>query len=693
MITLDYAMRVATTLQSENKLEQAEIIINNILDAHPIRADALHLSGIIAYQRGNIILGIELIQKAIAHHSSVAVFHSNLGEMYRQLKDSHTSILCGKKAVALDPQSATALANLGIAYYDAKQYEQAEDCHQRALAIHPTLCSALNNLGSLYKTSGKTQQAIAFYQRAIAATPHWVEPFNNLGVLFLEQQEFKLACEYLRQAITLTPTFADAQCNLGLAFIGLDHYSEALQHFEKALQLKPEYAESYYGIAKVHLHRHDFILAEANINKAIAIHPQQVEFYSLLAEIYDAQGNPAQAQMYLDYALSIDSTVASLHLSKGTLFMESGEIYKAEEQFLKVAADSTIDNRILAHYCLVQLHKTKIESPHLKALLSLADTLTEVSPSKQEYIYFALGKCYDDLGEWEKAFAYFSQGCNLKRKRISYHISEQMQLTQKLIDCFTQETIEYLRTFANPSALPLFIVGMPRSGTTLVEQILASHPHVHGAGELTYLNDLIQWPVEYQQTTLHYPDNIRQLPPEALQAITDQYLAYVRRISSEALHITDKMPQNFMAIGLIHALFPHAKIIHVKRNPIDTCLSCYTKLFRQGHLYSYDLTELGQYYNCYERIMNHWRHILPAHAFMEVEYENMIHHLDTEAKRLTDYCDLPWDPNCLAFYRSKRQVCTASFMQVREPLYTSSINRWRRFENELAPLIKSLTEV
>lgn len=689
-MSVDEAMHIATQLQSEGKLEQAETILNRILATNPSHAYALHLLGIIAYQVGKITLGIQLIEQAIQSNPNVALFHSNLGEMHRKLKAIHLSIQCGQHAIALDPNSATALSNLGIAYYDAKQYEQAEKCHKQALAINPRLSCSLNNMGSIYKAYGQTKQAIEFYQAAIAASSHFVEPYNNLGAVLLQQQEFKKAFECLRQAIILAPAFAEAHCNLGLILLGLDQCDNALIHFEKALQLKPDYAEAYYGIAKVYLHQHHFTKSEHSIRQAMMKDPQQIEFYNLLAEIYHQQGNDAEALTHLELAQSIDSTLSSLYLSKGNILMEMGEIPTAEEQFLKVTCDPTIDTRVNAHYCLVQLRKIKPDHASFHELLSIANNIQSLDLSKLEYLYFALGKCYDDIGEWTKAFAYFTEGCRLKRQRFTYTIAEQIQFTDKLINCFTQQTIEYLQGFANPSTLPIFIVGMPRSGSTLIEQIVSSHPQVYGAGELKYLNDLIQWPIKNQQTTVYYPENILQLTPEICRAITDKYISYLQHFSPDAIRITDKMPHNFIAIGLIHALLPNAKIIHVKRNPIDTCLSCYTKLFTQGQLYSYELTELAQYYQCYERIMNHWRHILPSNAWLDIEYEVVVNNLETEAKRLIEFCDLAWDPACLTFYQSKRQVRTASFVQVRQPVYTSSVGRWRRYEQELAPLINAL---
>ncbi|MDP1603978.1 MAG: tetratricopeptide repeat protein [Legionella sp.] len=692
MMSVEETMHIAMQLQQTGQLGHAETLLNRLLEMYPAHADALHLLGVIAYQVDKISLSIQFIERAIQSNPHVALFYSNLGEMHRKLNAIPLSIRYGQQAVALDPHSATALSNLGVAYYDAKDYTQAEDCHKRALAINPKLSPSLNNMGSIYKAYNKTEEAIIFYQAAIASSPQFVDPLNNVGALLLLQQEFRQASKYLSQAIILAPTFADAHCNMGLTLLGLEQYDNALLHFEKALQLKPDYTEAYYGIAKAHLHQHHFLASESALRKAIAINPQQVEFYQLLAAIYQEQSNYKQALLYVDHALQIDSTRASSYLSKGHVLMEMGEIIKAEEQFLKSATDPIIDTQVLAHYSLVQLRKVKPDNASLNNLLSIINHGQAVSPSKLEYAYFALGKCHDDMGEWSKAFEYFSLACQIKRTRITYDIAEQIEFTNKLIQCFTQQTIAYLQRFANPSALPIFIVGMPRSGTTLVEHILSSHSHVYGAGELKYLNNLIQQPVKYHQTTLYYPENIQHFSPEIGHAIADNYISHLQRSSPLALRITDKMPYNFIAIGLIHALFPNAKIIHVERHPIDTCLSCYTKLFTQGQLYSYDLTELGQYYQCYERIMDHWRHILPSNAWLDIKYETMVNHFDEEVTRLIDFCGLPWEEACLTFYQSKRQVRTASFAQVRQPVYTSSIERWRRYERELSPLIHVLNQ-
>lgn len=692
MRTVDEMLQLAVHYHQKGKLIEAESILKKLLECYPTHAHALHLLGIITYQANNIVLAIDFIQQAINSNPDIALFHSNLGEMYRRLKQLSSSIESGQRAIGLDPKSASAWSNLGIAYYDVKDYEKAEHCHQQALAINPAQGSSLNNLGSVYKEYEDSKKAIMFYQEAIKACPYMVESYNNLGVVLLSQQEFKQALDYFKQAIVIAPHFVEAHCNVGLAFLHLDQVDDALLYFNKTLHLKPDHADAYYGLSKVCLERQDFIEAENYIRKAIAMNPTQVDFYLVLGAICHERGDHLKALSYLDYASSINANLASIAMSKGGVFMETGDIAQAEEQFLKVTEHPAIDTQLSAHYSLVQLRKIKSDHQSLKSLLSMVDHIDELSPEKQPQVYFALGKCFDDLGKWSEAFEFFKKGCDLKRQRIAYDIQEQLQFTQRMIDCLTPETIDYLRTFANTSTLPIFIVGMPRSGSTLVEQVLASHSLVYGAGELKYFSHLVNTSIEHQGNLLRYPEHLLHLSPDMCRTITNQYLTSLRRFSPGATHITDKMLHNFFLIGIIHALLPNAKIIHVQRNPMDTCFSCYTKLFREAQFYSYDLIELGQYYLCYERVMNHWRQILPVHAWLDIHYEDCVQNLDGEAKRLLDFCNLPWDPACLRFYQATRQVRTASFLQVREPVYTSSVERWRRYEQGLQPLIHTLVQ-
>lgn len=691
-MTIDNAFRLATQLQEEGQLAKAEEILNRILQSNPTHAYALHLLGVIAYQSGDITLAISLIQKALNSDASVELFHRNLGEMYRQLKMLDLSIECGQRAVKLNPYSAVALSNLGVAYYDAKNHRESEICHQRALALNPQQSHSLNNMGSLCKERQDIEEAKRYYKSAIAVSPGYVEPLNNLGAVFIAEQQFSQAIEILKRAIACAPTFADAYCNLGFAYHGLDDEALAFYYFQQALQLRPHYAEVYIGLSKVYNTQSDFEAAERYALKAIELDPSKAEFYQCLAEVYSEKGDAEQAMAYFDRALSIDPGSASAHLSKGNLLIELGEATEAESLLSYAATDRSLATQLSAHCSLIQLHTMTPDDKSMQALLSIAEKHHDLPPNQQEYLHFSLGKCYEDIGEWSTAFEQFSLGCQLKRRRIHYSHEEQQQFVLRIIQTLTKDTIDNLRASANASTLPIFVLGMPRSGTSLIEQIIASHPMVYGAGEMTYLNKMAQHKAESHPNAACYPENIRYLTPAECRTMADKYIYSLQGHAPKATHITDKMPGNFMLIGLIHALLPHAKIIHVERNPIDTCLSCYTKLFRNGQFFSYDLTELAHYYAHYRRIMAHWRSVLPANAWLDVRYEHVVSNLELEARQLIDYCGLEWDASCLDFYTIKRQVRTASLTQVRKPIYTSSIERWRHLERELAPLIKVLRE-
>jgi len=252
--------------------------------------------------------------------------------------------------------------------------------------------------------------------------------------------------------------------------------------------------------------------------------------------------------------------------------------------------------------------------------------------------------------------------------------------------------LDQLRGAGNPSQVPIFVLGMPRSGTTLTEQIIASHPDVYGAGELSDLMDIVQLPAN-GQTVQPYPENLSVYPSKTCQILpsnTFQEFA-AARLQQNTSRI--KMPANYMAMGLIPLMLPHAKIIHVKRNPVDTCLSCYTRLFNRHQDATYDLAELGRHYVGYERLMQHWRKVMPVGSFVEVQYEDIVADMEGQARRLIDYCELEWNDACLEFHKNKRSVRTASLTQVRQPIYNSSVERWRHYEKFLGPLLSALGDL
>jgi hypothetical protein len=264
---------------------------------------------------------------------------------------------------------------------------------------------------------------------------------------------------------------------------------------------------------------------------------------------------------------------------------------------------------------------------------------------------------------------------------------------------FSADLIKSKSGGGDPSPVPIFVVGMPRSGTTLIEQIIASHPMVHGAGELQTFNDVVLTVRGPDGATLPYPDFVTALDPAALRQIGARYVALLRELAvgrSEAekaggaQRVTDKMPSNYYFVGLIHLALPNAKIIHSMRDPVDTCVSCFSKLFSAEQNHTYDLAELGSYYRRYDRLMGHWRRVLPAGSFLDVRYEEVVDDLENQARRIIAHCGLPWDDRCLAFHKTERPIRTASATQVRKPIYRNAVGRWRVYEDQLGPLLNAL---
>jgi hypothetical protein len=300
---------------------------------------------------------------------------------------------------------------------------------------------------------------------------------------------------------------------------------------------------------------------------------------------------------------------------------------------------------------------------------------------------YALGKCYDDLARYDAAFDAFTKGAALKRGRVKYDPNAYDAAIDQLIATFDLKTLNRLRSQALPEARPIFVIGMPRSGTTMTESVLASHPDVMGAGELPFLPRLFPMMGAQNAPSAHHL--IAGATAEVVRRF-ETYLASSAELSAGHARFTDKMPCNFQYAGMIHAVLPQAKIIHVMRDPVDTCLSNFTRLFDRSQYHTYDLVELGRYYRAYQRMMDHWAHVLPADAIHHVRYEDLVDDTEHHARQMLAFCDLEWTDACLRFQDQKRRVRTASVTQVREAVYKTSVQKWRKYERHLTPLLQTL---
>jgi tetratricopeptide (TPR) repeat protein len=335
------------------------------------------------------------------------------------------------------------------------------------------------------------------------------------------------------------------------------------------------------------------------------------------------------------------------------------------------------------------LKRFAADDPDLAALSRLL-AAPKLLVEDRTRVEFALGKAFDDIGDAQKAFAHLTTGNRLHRSAHPYNVSDDLEQFAEIARALSPQTFSTLSGAGDPSRRPVFIVGMPRSGTSLVEQILASHPDVWGGGEQTVLERLLIERTPRAVSPLERARSLRDLQVSDLSSLGSDYVAEISKISSGALRVTDKMPLNFRFVGLIHLILPNAQIVHCRRDPLDTCLSCFAQNFSRGQDWSYDLEDLGRYYRGYERLMSHWREQTPPGRLLEISYEALVADLEGESRRLLAFCGLPWDSACLSFHETRRQVRTASVAQVRQPIYPRSVGRAVRYRPYLGPLMAAL---
>jgi tetratricopeptide (TPR) repeat protein len=480
----------------------------------------------------------------------------------------------------------------------------------------------------------------------------------------------------------LDPQFEDGYINLAAIQTSLGHYDQTLQTLDNLLSFAPNNALALAAKA-VTLKHFD------RLDEALSIAKQALEIAPESADIHNAIGQILQRLNRFDEALEAYDRAANLP----GIASESAQVNRAivlNETGSKSEALAMLDQTIKAFprsasawFSRADLKTFTADDPEIGRMESLLSSNSEVqSFSDRMALHFALGKAYLDVGAGEDAFRHLNQGNGMKRSTVSFDIQKTVEWMQSFSTVFSKEFMES-RSGGHPSTLPIFIVGVPRSGTTLIEQILASHPDVYGAGELRHLQSVVD-------QIKNYPSGVMSTTASDYSRLGQIYHDRVMSLAGDHRHVIDKMPANFMHLGVIQLALPNARIIHCRRDPVDTCLSCYSKLFNAEQAFTYDLNELGLFYQAYQRMMDHWRTIMSPDRFIEVDYESVVDDVDTQARRLLEFLGLPWDETCTRFYENKRSVRTASVNQVRQPIYKTSSGRWKKFAPQLGPLLSVL---
>jgi tetratricopeptide (TPR) repeat protein len=505
-----------------------------------------------------------------------------------------------------------------------------------------------------YHLAGRIDAAIPLYERTLALKPGFADACNNLGVALAAQGRNEEALRRYSQAILLKPDYADAWSNLGLAMAGLNRLGGAIGYYRRALAIDPCHTGAHYNLANALAAQSKIDEAIHHFKRALALQPDHADAHNDLANALAMRGDFERATAHYERALAI------------------------------------APNHIRAHFNRAEIRTFGGGDPALAALEALARR-SDVPPGQQPMVHFALAKALEDTGDYARAFEHLRTGNTIKRKQISWDEAAVARLFARIPEVFDRPLLERFAGQGYASPAPIFVLGMPRSGSTLIEQILASHPQVHGAGELPDLQLAAAAVLNTGDRRLEFPEYGPALDAHTLKRIGEDYCERLQtRTAGSRARVVDKLPENFLRIGLIRLALPNARIIHTVRNPIDTCVSCYSRLFAGGQHFTYDLAELGRYHRRYSALMDHWRAVLPQDAILDVAYEDVVDDLEGQARRLLDYCGLPWDDRCLSFHTTRRAVKTASAAQVRQPLFRRSLQRWRRFEAGLGPLLVAL---
>lgn len=633
------------------KPEQALKQLGKVLRAFPGHPDALNLSGVAQMQQGRMDRATGLLQQAVKAAPGIALFQYNLATALFRAKRFEEARDQFRATLALDPHMTAAATNLGTVLSHLGEHAEAETLFRQVLGQRPDDLYARANLANAVMQLGRPREALREVKRVIAQAGRIPpELFLNLGAITIQLGDFRRAEQAYRDALKGMPDSSDAWVGLGHALVGNEKIGEAKQAYARALELGESPFKMHYLIARASLEGGNYQAAVAEYGALLGQCPDDVPLLLDAAQMEARLGDFAAQERHLLHVLDLDPGNS-----------------EALSQLASVPGRQ-VDDATLAQM------EASAKNPDL-------------SGQRRSSLAFALGDVLRGRGAYDEAFEYYALGNRLKG--YVFDREELDRYVTMTIATFTPEFFRARTGWGNPTRTPVFIVGVPRSGTTLTEQILASHPAVFGAGErggVVGLASSAEFPVP---DLWEDPQRVAALSAADVTAFAENYLANMGASDHPVTYVTNKTPGNFLWLGLIALLFPNAAIIHTRRDPRDSLLSIYFKDFVSRHTYAYDLGDLGFYYRQYVRLMDHWERVL-VNPYTAVDYEATVADQEGVARHLLDFLGLDWDERVLAFYETQRQVKTASQWQVRQPIYATSMQRWRRYERHLAPLIEAL---
>jgi tetratricopeptide (TPR) repeat protein len=616
----------------------------------PGEPNCLWLLGASLLQQEKVPESIAVLEPLLARIPDFAHARVDLARAYRrdgraaQARDEVRSVL------ARIPRHPLAWLVYGDVLVDLEQYSDARVAFERAGLADPKRTLIESATAALAADDRNTSEQI--FRKILQEDASHVAALCGLAALSIEADKPKDAERLLRHALHQSAHLPLAWRGLGQALLALGRLDEAQQAARRLVKIEPENPQSWIVIAAVatRLLRQEEAL-EA-YEQAARLKPEEARLRMSIGHIYKTLGRRIESEAAYKAALKMDPALAE------------------------------------AYWSLADLKNYAFSEPDTAAMLELLGN-DKIVPSQTAQLNFALGKAFEQQHRYAEAFAYYARGNALRRVDAPFDIEHFERRAARICAFFGKAFFASRTGSGNPSAAPIFIVGLPRSGSTLVEQILASHSLVEGTMELPNIINITHQFDDMTPDRDGYPETVATAPIGLLSALGSRYLAETTPLRTGRERFIDKLPNNFSHVGLIHAILPHATVIDARRHPMDCCFSTFKQHFAEGQTFSYDLSDLGRYYRCYLSLMDHWDAALPGKV-LHIQYEDLVRDPESNIRRLLDGCGLPFEEACLAFHRTRRSVRTASAEQVRQPIYTSGVGYWRHFERELQPLREAL---
>ena len=566
--------------------------------------------------------------------------------------------------------------------FDQEKLSEAKKLYQRLCQEDRQDIESWFDLGTLHGMQGENEAALQCFKHVLALQPNFAEAHFNLARCLGLLNQKEAACQAYLQALQLKPNWIQAMNNLANLLQAQGYFNAALDYYQRALAQAPNYAEALLNKSNVLLLMGKLNATIDGLRTALKYAPNHLIIHRNLCLALTAAGRFDEAMVGYDEMKNCFPDNPEPQASKAKLLGLMGD---------KTAARAVIEP-LMEKYSNnphVAVVYASLNQQHNKYCLTLLENILKQSMQLDNeikaQIHFLLGKIHDEQNNHDQAFEHYYKANELIKR--PFNTAQQSKHIDEIIAQHSSETLKPKSTMSGKKAV--FIVGMPRSGTSLVEQILDSHHAITGAGELSEIFDIADSITTQLNGEPAYPAFMSQLTTELCDQMAQRYLEKLEQVSSQSIYVTDKMPQNFLYLGLINRLFPEARIIHCQRDPRDTCLSCYFQNFTVGQSYSNDLISLAQYYQQYQRLMQHWQTNLNG-TILTLQYETLVSKPEPIIRSILDFLELEWDENCLNVHTNRRVVNTASVDQVRQSIHTNSVARWKHYQDYIAPLLNTL---